>query len=77
VCHASILGSVSSAGCQVPSASCCSRFSRAVVVAGQGSWPRRPVAVTTAMRVSGNASATAGLMRKVVTGGPFKIVIWV
>jgi hypothetical protein len=62
-------GSVSSAGCQVPAASCCSSSSSAVTVWGQGSRPRRPVAVTRAMRVSGKASATAGLMRKVVTGG--------
>src|SRR5690349_20507236 len=59
-------GSVSSAGCQVPSASCCSSSSRAVVVCGQGSWPRRPEAVMRAMRVSGKAAATAGEMRKEV-----------
>lgn len=60
MCHASMRGSLSSAGAQVPSASWASRFSRASVVRGQEARPFRPVAVTTAMRVSGKAWSPSG-----------------
>lgn len=70
MCHASMRGSLSSAGCHTPSAASRSRCARAAVASGQGSRPRRPVAVTRAMRVPGKASATSGWIRKTVMRCP-------